>query len=639
MIIATAGHIDHGKTLLLKALTGVDTDRLPEEKKRGLSIDLGFAYSDLGNGYSLGFIDVPGHERFIRNMLAGIAGIDFVLLVIAADDGPMPQTLEHLAILNLLGVNRGAIALSKVDKVSSKRIDVVEHDVKALLQNTSLSKSPIFPLSGLSGLGVQKLRNYLEKIARQVCDRDHKGNFRLAIDRCFTVTGSGTVVTGSVLSGTVKTGDRLKVSPKGTEVRVRGIYAQNQPSQTGVVGQRCALNIAGSSLNKSQINRGDWLVDGRVHAPINRFDASLHINASEKISLKNWTPAHLYLGTANVTCRIAVLIDGTIEPGKTGLAQIVSDQPIIAVHGDRFILRDQSAKRTIAGGIIVDPFSPARGRARPQRIAWLKAMAQKTPAKALRQLLEQSPEGIDLDRFAQSWNLTYKEAEKLYVSKILIRFKKGNRSWGVGQSYWQAYGLSLIATIKNWHKRNPERLGPHEYELNNLLNPKVPISLMHFVIRNHISAGILAQKGTIIHEPAHQAHVSVSDLKVWDIIDPIVRDAGVRPPLVKELAIKLQINPTQFASFLKRATHLGWLIKVTTTRYFHPSAVLKLAEIAEALAVENDCGEFTPSSYRDRSGIGRNLTIEVLEFFDKIGFTRRTKTGRQIKTGAMEIFG
>ena len=639
MIIATAGHIDHGKTLLLKALTGVDTDRLPEEKKRGLSIDLGFAYSDLGNGNSLGFIDVPGHERFIRNMLAGVAGIDFALLVVAADDGPMPQTLEHLGILNLLGVSRGAVALSKIDKVSSERIDVVKHDVKALLQNTSLSGSPVFPLSGLSGLGVEKLRNHLENIAEQTRDRDHKGNFRLAIDRCFTVTGAGTVVTGSVLSGTVAIGDRLKVSFQGTEVRVRSIYAQNQPSQTGVVGQRCALNIVGSSLNKAQNNRGDWLVDGRVYAPTNRFDATLHINASETIPIENWTPAHLYLGAANVICRIAVLTDGSIAPGKTGLAQIVSDQPIIAVRGDRFILRDQSAKRTIAGGIIVDPFSPARGRARPLRIAWLKAMAQKTPIKALRQLLEQSSDGIDLDRFGQSWNLTYTEAEALYASMTLIRFQKGTISWGVGQSYWQAYGLSLITTIKNWHKRNPEILGPHEYELNRLLNTKVPISLMRYVIRNHISAGVLAQKGTIVHEPAHKAHASVSDLKIWDIIEPIVGDTGVRPPLVKELATKLQIDSTQLASFLNRATHLGWLIKVTTTRYFHPSAVLKLAEIAEALAVENDCGEFTPSSYRDRSGIGRNLTIEVLEFFDKTGFTRRTKTGRQIKTGAREIFG
>jgi selenocysteine-specific elongation factor len=571
-------------------------------------------------------------------MLAGLAGIDFALLVVAADDGPMPQTLEHLAILNLLGVSRGAIALSKIDIVSSERIDVVKHDVKALLQNTSLSESPVFPLSGLSGLGVEKLRNYLENIAQQTRNRDHKGNFRLAIDRCFTITGSGTVVTGSVLSGTITTGDRLKLSPQGTEVRVRGIYAQNKPSQTGEVGQRCALNIAGSSLKKSQITRGNWLVDSRAHAPTNRFDATLHINASEKKFLKNWTPAHLYLGAENVVCRIAVLTDGTIEPGKTGLVQIVLDQPVIAVHGDRFILRDQSAKRTIAGGVIVEPFSPARGRARPQRIAWLKAMAQTTPEEALLRLLEQSSEGIDLDRFAQSWNLTYTEAEALYNSTILIKFQKGIIPWGVGQSYWQAYGLSLITTIKKWHKSNPESLGPHEYELNRLLSEKVPISLMYHVIRNHISSGVLAQKGTIVHEPAHQPQVSVSDLKIWDIIDPIIRDAGVRPPLVKELANKLQINSTQLEKFLKRATHLGWLIKVTPTRYFHPSAVLTLAEIAEALAVKSDSGEFIPSSYRDRSGIGRNLTIEVLEFFDKIGFTRRTKTGRQIKTGARDIF-
>jgi len=430
MIVATAGHVDHGKTLLLKGLTGVDTDRLPQEKQRGLSIDLGFAYSDLGQGHSLGFVDVPGHERFIRNMLAGVAGIDFALVVVAADDGPMPQTLEHLAILDLLSVSRGAVALSKIDRVTPQRVAEVADDVNALIQNSSLAGAPVFPLSALSGQGIDKLRVYLEDAARQMGERDAAGNFRLAVDRSFTMTGAGVVVTGSVFSGRVAVGDQLILSPRGTRVRVRSIHAQNLPSQSGSAGQRCALNIAGPDLEKSQISRGDWLVDGRAHAPTDRFDARLRVHANEVDVLKHWTPAHLHLAAADVTCRVAVLQDGVLSPGSSGLVQLVLDRPIGAVHGDRFILRDQSARRTIAGGSVVDPYSPSRGRARPRRITWLQAMSQQKPDEALRQLLAQLPEGLDLNRFAQAWNLTEEEAESLFATLPLKRIDDDNKSWG-----------------------------------------------------------------------------------------------------------------------------------------------------------------------------------------------------------------
>jgi selenocysteine-specific elongation factor len=298
-------------------------------------------------------------------MLAGVAGIDFALLVVAADDGPMPQTLEHLAILDLLGVSRGAVALSKIDRVTPERVGEVAHAVSTLIRNSSLADAPVFPLSGLTGQGIDNLRVYLEDTARQMGGRDAAGNFRLAVDRSFTVTGAGVVVTGSVFSGQVTVGDQLTLSPRGTRVRVRAIHSQNQPSQSGSAGQRCALNISGPDLEKSQISRGDWLVDSRVHLPTDRFDASLRVERNEAGALKHWTPVHLHLGAADVTCRVAVLQDGMLPPGGSGLVQLVLDRPIGAVRGDHFILRDQSARRTIAGGTVVDPFSPARGRARP----------------------------------------------------------------------------------------------------------------------------------------------------------------------------------------------------------------------------------------------------------------------------------
>jgi len=638
MIVATAGHVDHGKTLLLKALTGVDTDRLPQEKQRGLSIDLGFAYCDLGEGYSLGFVDVPGHERFIRNMLAGVAGIDFALLVVATDDGPMPQTLEHLAIFDLLGVSHGAVALSKIDRVTPDRVREVANEVSLLIQNSSLAGAPVFPLSGQTGQGIDKLRDYLEDAARKMGGRDAGGNFRLAVDRSFTVTGAGVVVTGSVFSGQVTVGDQLILSPRGTRVRVRAIHSQNQPSQSGSAGQRCALNVAGPDLEKSQISRGDWLVDDRVRVPTDRFDASLRVQANETDALKHWTPAHLYLGAADVNCRVAVLQDGMLPPGGSGLVQLVLDRPIGAVRGDRFILRDQSARRTIAGGTVVDPFSPARGRARPQRITWLRAMSQERPDEAIRQLLAQSPAGLDLDRFAQAWNLTAEEAEDLFAALPLKRIDEDSRSWGFEPAHWQAYRQSLLTVVTDWHRQKPEGLGPHEYELARMLTVKVPALVLRRAIIDLIEDGNLARKGSMVHIPTHSPRPSTDDLKLWAKVEPLVSGCGLRPPLIRELAADLGMELRQLEGFLTRAAQLGWLIRVAGNRYFTPEVVLALANIAEILAAEADDGEFDPRSYRDRSGIGRNLTIEVLEFFDKAGLTRRTDQGRRINTPAQEIF-
>jgi selenocysteine-specific elongation factor len=638
MIVATAGHVDHGKTLLLKGLTGIDTDRLPQEKLRGLSIDLGFAYSDLGEGYSLGYVDVPGHERFIRNMLAGVAGIDFALLVVAADDGPMPQTLEHLAILDLLGISQGAVALSKIDRVAPDRVAEVTHEVSALLENSSLARAPVFPLSGLSGQGIESLRVYLENAARQMGERDASGNFRLAVDRSFTVTGAGVIVTGSVFAGRVAVGDQLILSPRGIRVRVRAIHAQNLPSQNGSTGQRCALNIAGPDLEKTQIKRGDWIVNARAHAPTDRFDALLCVHDNEVDALKHWTPTHLHLAAADVTCRVAVLQDGVLPPGGAGLVQLVLDRPIGALRGDRFILRDQSARRTIAGGTVVDPFSPARGRARPRRIAWLQAMFQEKPDEALRQLLAKSPEGLDLNRFARAWNLTEEEAESLFANLPLKRIDNDRESWGFEPPHWQAYRQSLLTSITDWHRQKPQSPGPHEDELARIVKVKVPAPVQRRAIIDLIENRDLARKGSIVHIPTYDPRPGTDDLNLWAKVEPLVSGGGLRPPLARELAEDLGMELRQLEGFLNRATQSGWLIKVAGNRYFTPEVVLTLASIAETLAAESENGEFDPRSYRDRSGIGRNLSIEVLEFFDKAGLTRRTNQGRRINTPARDIF-
>ena len=353
MIVGTAGHIDHGKTSLVKALTGVDADRLKEEKARGITIDLGYAYQPMPGGEVLGFIDVPGHEKFIHNMLAGATGIDHVLLVIAADDGPMPQTLEHLEILDQLGLVQGAVVLSKIDRVDAVRRDAAMAEVRHLLAGRAQAAFPILPVSSVSGDGLAALRAHLQAAAeaRRLTERQHAADaspFRLAIDRSFTLGGIGTVVTGTVFDGRVSVGDRLMVSPLGLEVRVRSLHAQDRPATCGWRGQRCALNLVAPQLDPRQIERGQWLLSAALHAPTQRIDARLKLLHSEAHALRHWTPVHLHLGTAHVNGRVALLQDGVLQPGHEALVQLVLDEPVGALHGDRFILRDQSARRTLA---------------------------------------------------------------------------------------------------------------------------------------------------------------------------------------------------------------------------------------------------------------------------------------------------
>ena len=415
MLIATAGHVDHGKTVLVKALTGVDTDRLPEEKARGLSIDLGFAYHTRPDGGVLGFVDVPGHERFIRNMLAGVAAIDYALLVVAADDGPMPQTREHLAILDLLGVNAGAVVVTKVDLADDPQVAAVTGRIEKLVEGTGLKGAPVFPVSALSGAGMAALHEHLTGLAAERCAaRVRTGaRFRLAVDRCFTVRGAGVVVTGAVFSGEVAVGDRLVLAPAGTGVRVRRIHAQSRPADRGTLGERCAINLAGTELGRAEIRRGDWLTGEPYPGVSQRFDAELRVLASEGRPLSHWTPVHVHAGAASFTGRVAVLEGRSIAPGQQGLVQVVVDQPFVGVRGDRFILRDQSARRTVAGGAVLDPAGATRGRARPERIAALRAFAADAPDRALSDLLATSVNGVDLDHFADAWNLRPEEAEAL----------------------------------------------------------------------------------------------------------------------------------------------------------------------------------------------------------------------------------
>lgn len=640
MIIATAGHIDHGKSLLVKALTGVETDRLPEEKERGMSIDLGFAYQPLPSGEVLGFVDVPGHERFIRNMLAGVTGIDFAMLIIAADDGPMPQTIEHLAILNLLGVDQGVIALTKIDRVDEARRDDVTLQIQELIADTSLSEAEIMPVSAITGEGVEDLRAYLELMAESIRQRSQDGNFRLAIDRCFTLPGAGMVVTGSVFAGSVRVGDQLVLSPQGIQARVRSIHAQNRESETGTVGDRCALNLAGNDVRRNDIHRGGWLLDGVIHDPVPRFDARLHVLPGEPRSLKHWTPVHVHLGAAEVPGRVALLEGKSIAPGESGLVQIVLDRRIGALRGDGFIIRDQSAQRTMAGGRVLDPFSPARGRARPERIAVLAAMEAGSPEAALSALLKQQPAGVELSPFGTAWNLTPDTQSSLWQAVEMKTVGGEGALVGFAIEHWDELGTKILAAIKHSHDTTPEKPGLSIDAIRRSIGMRgMPVRVLEGVLSALVAEGKAVFQGASYRLPGFSAELAPKDAALWKKIEPILEDGHTRPPVVHDIAKEIGQQPAVVDRFLVRCARLGMVYQVAKNRFLLPDAIFELADIAEALGNATGAKGFGAAEFRDQSKIGRNLAIEILEYFDQAGLTWRTDNIRKLRKPVSEVFG
>ena len=639
MIVATAGHVDHGKTSLVRALTGIDTDRLPEEKRRNLTIDLGFAYLPLEGGGVLGFVDVPGHERFIRNMLCGVAAIDYALLVVAADDGVMPQTEEHMAILDLLDVGAGAVAITKTDRVDPDRVAEVAEEVELYLDETRLAGAPVFPVSSADGSGVDALKTHLATVADTIGRRPADGHFRLAVDRSFTVVGAGLVVTGTAFSGNVSVDDRLLLSPARIPVRVRGIHAQDRKAESGRAGERLALNIVGQSLGRDDVARGDWIVEEAAHLPVQRIDATVRILADESRPVAHWTPVHLHLAAADVTGRLALLEARSLAPGESGLAQLVLDRPIGAVHGDRFVLRDQSATRTMGGGTVVDVLPPARGRARPARLAYLKAVREPDAAAALQAAVDAARDAVDLVKFARARNLTEAAREALFAAADMVRLGDGERDVAFSRPRWTALRSSVGAALARWHEDREDAVGPTEANLRSAMEPRIAVDLLRLAIPELEREGVLVREGARVRLPDHRPKMTAADEALWQRLEALLEEGGTRPPLIGEIAEETGFDSRRIAAFLGRAAKLGLVVGATKNRYYLPASLRGLAGSLEQAAAESADGTVSAAAFRDKAGIGRNLAIEVLEYFDKIRFTRRAGNERKILRPAEEVFG
>lgn len=630
MLIGTAGHIDHGKTTLVHALTGIDTDRLPEEKRRGITIELGYAYLPLPGGDAsparvIGFVDVPGHEKFVPTMLAGASGIDFALLIVAADDGPMPQTREHLQILNLLGIRRGAVALTKADRASPERLADVSAQIHALLAGGCLAGAPIFPVSALTGAGVDALRSHLVEAARSLPARAAEGDFRLAVDRVFTLAGAGTIVAGTVHAGQVAVGDSLRLAPSGPAARVRSLHVQNRKADRGQAGQRCALNLAGLAVD--DIRRGDWLTGQPAPLPAQRLDIALTLAADAPRALAHGAVVQIHHGTRQLGGRVA-LLDAALEksglaPGSHGLAQLVADAPLHACRGDLVVLRDAHGQNTLGGGRILDPFGPPRHRRHPDRLAVLAALAVADPTERLQALLTCSPLGVDLAQLAAAENRR-PDALLALLPEAAARFND-KACWLIGLAALDALGRRVEERLARHHAEHPDELGLERDRLRRMIAPLLPAPAFAEWLEHWLAEGRLARSGAAWHLPGHRLELDSRDRRRADTLLPWLLDKPFDPPWVRDIALRLGEPEAATRELLKRLAASGEACQVVRDLFYAPAAVRQLGAIAAELMEADGC--IRAAAFRDQTGLGRKRAIQVLEYFDRVGYTRKLGRG------------
>lgn len=640
MIIGTAGHIDHGKTALVKALTGVEGDRLKEEKARGITIDLGFAYLPTSRGSTLGFIDVPGHERFVHTMVAGASGIDFAMLTVAADDGIKPQTLEHLSIIDLLGISRGVIVITKKDLATADRLLKVAADIKALTAGTTLETVDVVAVSATTGDGIDELRERLVDAAAEIEQRPGEGRFRLAVDRAFTLQGIGVVVTGTVLSGQIGIGDHVCLSPSGLMARVRSIHAQNRPSETGRAGDRCALNLAGPGISKDAIHRGDVVLDPDLHAPTDRIDAVLRVLRREEKPISQWFPVRLHHGAAEIGAHIALLDDKAVLPGTTAEVQLVLEKPIAAAVPDRFVIRDVSGRRTIGGGKFIDLRPPARKRRTLERRAQRAAMALDDVTNAFSALLAAPPFAVDVSTFARDRALSAGQAKRLVDEFAIVTLGTDESAIAVSLETWQTFATGLKNALGAFHADNPDRQGIGREQLRLMLKPRLRKPAFFVALQKIAESGDIALDGAFVRLPSHQARLSTADEATWRSIAPLLSgDERFRPPRVRDIAEALDHGEHDVRRLLKLAGRAGWADEIAHDHFFLRATVQEMLAIAVDISRKSEAGFFTAADLRDRLSNGRKVAIQILEFFDRHGVTLRKGDMRTLNKHRLDLFG
>ena len=625
MIIATAGHVDHGKTSLIKSLTGVDTDTLAEEKARGLTINLGYAYLPSSDGRVIGFIDVPGHHRFINTMISGVSGIDRALVIIAADDGPMPQTSEHLNVLSVLGVTDIDIVITKIDAVTPERVVQVAQKARELVDARCDSEGEVFQVSSVTGDGIAKLKSHLESLPPKGRDQALERGFRLSIDRHFHVSGAGLVVTGTASTGTVSIGDQLILQPKGLEVRVREMRANNAVATSAAAGQRIALCLAGK-VELNDINRGDCLVEPALDQLSQRLDVQLTLLSDAPTALKHLLPAKLYIGARRVSARVALIEKriSSVAPGQTSIVQLILDSPISTYSGERFALRDDSESFHLGGGVVLDPNGPQYGKAKPKRLTWLNALATGSAETALRDLLA-SDRTTDWSDLTRAFHLKAGAAIPT-LPDTAVKFDLNQSRWITTRNAIAAARQALLDALSAEKAQESDSRGVPKEKLMKLAGKASNRALLEATLTTLIKTGVLGMTDGRVHDAKGRNKLDGNE-RHWSSLERQLLTAGRHIPVLSELQRDVKLDETSLKLALKYGSDRGFLHRINGTRYGLTPTLLDFAETTEMLGSERN---FSVADFKDELGIGRKLAVEILEFFDSINFTQRQGNERII---------
>lgn len=644
MIIATAGHVDHGKTSLVKQLSGVDTDRLEEEKQRGLSIELGYAFLQAEAGFNIGFIDVPGHHRFINTMISGVCSVDLALVVVAANEGPMPQTIEHLEVLRLLGVAQYVIVITHIDKIDvSERPGVAEALLASIQTHIPMASSPSFVVSNADGAGITELKQFLVKTAKNLQDKPERGYFRLSIDRVFHLQGSGLIVTGTSISGGVSVGDHLTLLPENKKVRVRSIHSQNAKTQYGRAGQRCALQLTG--IKKSDLKRGDWLNGGSGVLASHRFNARLIVSESLPFTVKHLSQVKIYIGAKRQAAKLYLLEESARATGlvrdATVLVQVIVETDIDCCWGDRFLLRDSSESTTIAGGIVLEPRAePARVKNK-EALGYLQAMGLPTFGQMLTELLVNRREALNTAHLMSICNALPQDFEAaLHSAQLATRirhFRMNGQDFCVLDDVWASSQRTIVELVECCYRdsQNMDGVPTDHLRVKCLaqLQGRDKESLLEAALVDLVNSSLLKRVGGRVRLPGVEPVVTAQEARDWELISTILSQYKAQIPTLSDLLESLQLSREALQSALMGAVKDGRVHKISTTRFLLSDRLNHFAQSLTTLFETQ--GMFSVADARDHLGLGRNSCVDLLEYFDQVGVTRRDGDKRVVLTGRL----
>lgn len=633
LILGTAGHIDHGKTSLVRALTGINTDRLPEEKSRGITIELGFAHLELPGGLEFGIVDVPGHERFVRTMVAGVGGMDMVMLVIAADEGVMPQTREHLEICQLLGVKRGLVVLTKSDMVEPDWLDLVVEEVRDYLVGSFLEEAPIVPASSRTGAGIEAVKAELARLAVQVDEKKTEGPFRLPVDRVFTVTGFGTVVTGTLLSGTISVGDEVELLPSGLPARVRGVQTHGRRGDAASAGQRVAVNLQG--VEHTEVERGDIVVPRGVYRTTRTVDARLDYLPSAPRELRHRSTLRLHSATYEVPAQVILLDRDALIPGDSAYIQLRLRHPVLLLPGDPFVLRSYSPQATLGGGRVLDPMPPRRRRRSDEALALLQALGEHSEPDTVRLLVSGSLlTGICFEDIVVRGGLSARRTEAVMAALLstgeVVQMVREPRLFLSRASFASLKGL-LLSEVEGYLRDNPLREGLGKEELKTRLPRRSDPRFFTPLLASLEKEGKIVVDRDLVKLPGRKGTVTVDQADFQVRVEKALQRGGYEPPTIKEMCDSLHCVEKMLLEHLNILAREGRAVKVKSDIFYAPEPVADIRE--KLMAYLRDKGEIMPPEFRELTGLSRKFMIPLLEFFDQEKMTIRVGDKRILRRG------